>query len=107
MKSAPAELFTHYNGAIDHVLGEMSIEELEMVAVDVIREHRRRLQCAQDLFDQLELLDAAADNAIQPGALQHDYRVSLLHLSAQHQLVGAVVAALGYVPDGDACRRAD
>ena len=87
--------------AIRRLLGDMSCDELEQVAIEVIKEHRRRLEHAQDLFERLEGRSKPGSELTQ---LQRDYRIARLNLHAQHQLVRFVVDALGYIPavDGSA-----
>lgn len=87
--------------AVRRLLSEISTEDLEPLAVEVIREHRRRLQRAQDLFESLESKDEDTWDVVDLHQLQHDYRMAMLNLHAQHQLVSLVVAALGYVPHAD------
>ena len=81
------------------LLEELTADELERVAAAVIREHRYRLQKAQDLFGEVDRLEVAgiADQSID--RIQHDYRIAMLDLHAQHQLVSLVVNRLGYVPE--------
>lgn len=93
--------------AVQRILSELSIEELEPIAVEVVREHRRRLQRAQDLFETLERKDEDRATAAELRQLRQDYRMAMLNLHGQHQLVSLVVAALGYVPDVDAPSPAD
>lgn len=86
--------------AVVRLLSEMSTDDLEAVAVDVVREHRRRLQCAQQLFEAIER-DRKTESlapAANPARLRHDYRMALVNLHGQHQLVSLVVGVLGYVP---------
>lgn len=85
--------------AIRRLLSEISTEELEPLAVEVIRVHRRRLQRAQELFEALERNGEERAPAAALRQLRQDYRMAMLNLHGQHQLVGLVVAALGYVPD--------
>jgi DNA-binding transcriptional regulator YdaS (Cro superfamily) len=87
--------------AVRRLLGEISTEDLEPLAVEVIREHRRRLQRAQELFETLERKDEERATAPELRQLRQDYRMAMLNLHGQHQLVSLVVAALGYVPDVD------
>ena len=84
---------------IHTLLEELTADELERVAAAVIREHRDRLQKAQDLFGEVDRLEVAgvADHDID--RTQHDYRIAMLNLHAQHQLVSLVVSRLGYVPE--------
>jgi hypothetical protein len=92
------------SSAILALLQELTADELERVAAAVIREHRCRLQKAQDLFEKIGRLEASVgqDNVLE--GLQHDYRIAVLNLHAQHQLVSLVVNRLGYVPDVDGQR---
>jgi len=87
--------------AVQRLLSELSIEELEPIAAEVVREHRRRLQRAQDLFETLEHNGENRAASGEVVRLRQDYRVAMLDLHGQHQLVSLVVAALGYVPDVD------
>ena len=87
--------------AVRRILSEISAEDLEPLAVEIIREHRRRLQLAEDSFEVLESKGAASSAIAELRQLQQDYRMAMLNLHAQHQLVSLVVAALGYVPDVD------
>ena len=87
--------------AVQRLLSELSIEELEPIGVEVIREHRRRLQRAQDLFEALERNDERPAAGAEVVRLRQDYRMAMLNLHGQHQIVSLVVAALGYVPDVD------
>lgn len=87
--------------AVRGLLSEISTEDLEPLVVEVIREHRRRLQRAQALFDTLERKDADPSAVDELRHLQQDYSMAMLNLQGQHQLVSLVVAALGYVPDVD------
>ena len=87
--------------AVRLILSVLSTEELGPLAVEVIREHRRRLQRAQDLFEALERKDETCSAAADVHKLRHDYRIAMLNLHGQHQLVSLVVATLGYVPHVD------
>lgn len=87
--------------SVRRLLSDTSAEELEPIAVGVIREHRRRLQRAQELFETLERKDEERATAAALRQLRQDYRMAILNLHGQHQLVSLVVAALGYVPDVD------
>lgn len=87
--------------AVRRLLNELSTGELEPLAIEVIREHRRRLQRAQELFEALERGPELPSTAAERRQLQQDHRMAMLNLHAQHQLVSLVVTALGYVPDVD------
>jgi len=87
--------------SVHHLLNEISTDELEPIAMEVIREHRRRLQRAQELFETLELKDEERARAAELLQLRQDYRMAMLNLHGQHQLVRLVVAALGHIPDVD------
>lgn len=53
------------------------------------------------MFEEIGRLEASVgqDNVLE--GLQHGYRIAMLNLHAQHQLVSLVVNRLGYVPDVD------
>lgn len=87
--------------AIRRLLSEISTEELEPIAVEVIRDHRRRLQRAQELFELLEREEEDPSTREELHQLRQDHRLAMLNLHAQHQLVSLVVAALRFVPDVD------
>jgi hypothetical protein len=93
-------LLARATSSVQHMLRAMPDDELEPIAVAVIEEHRRRLKTAEDLFEQLETPDAPAGD----GQLELQYRIAMLDLIWQHQLVGVVVASLGRVPDVDGPR---
>lgn len=92
------------SSVIQTLLEELTADELERVAAAVIREHRCRLQNAQDLFEEIGRIETRGgqDNDLEP--LQHDYSIAMLNLHAQHQLVSLVVNRLGYVPEVDGQR---
>ncbi len=92
---------------IRRLLGGLPTDELEQIAVEVIREHRRRLQLAQELFEALERAgqDHAGPDALP--RLHRDYRLATLNLHGQHALVSLVVELLGYVPEVDGEAPAD
>ncbi len=87
--------------AVRQLLSELTSEELEFIAVEVIREHRRRLQCAQELFECIETHDTGRVAVERLAHARQAYRIAMLNLHAQHHLVSLVVAALGYVPEVD------
>lgn len=92
------------SSVIQALLGDLTGDELERVAVAVIRENRSRLQEAQELFEEIGRLEVT-DPANEPlEQLRHDYRVSMLNLHAHHQLVSMVVELLGFVPQIDGQR---
>lgn len=83
---------------IQTLMAEMTADELERVAVAVIREHRCRLHRAQNLFEEIGRLEVAGVQNENLDCLQHDYRFAMLNLHAQHQLVSLVIGRLGHVP---------
>lgn len=87
--------------AVRRLLNEISTQELEPLAIQVIQEHRRRVQQAEELFEVLELVVEPPSTAAESLQLRQNYRMAMLNLHAQHQLVSLVVTALGYVPDVD------
>jgi hypothetical protein len=92
------------SSVIQTLLEHLTADELERVAVAVIREHRCRLQKAQDLFEAISRREAAGGQHDDLDPLQYDYRIAMLNLHAQHQLVRMVVNRLGYVPEVDGQR---
>ena len=92
------------SSVIESLLGELTADELERVATAVIREHRCRLQKAQDLFEEIGRREASGGKDDDLDPLQYDYRLAMLNLHAQHQLVSLVVNRLGYVPEVDGQR---
>lgn len=87
--------------SVRRLLSELSIDELGLIAIEVIRDHRRCLQDAEDLFETLEGNDASRLTGAELVRLRHDYTMALLKMHGQHQLVSLVVGALGYVPNVD------
>lgn len=81
------------------VLEGLSSDELARLAVDVIRENRRRLDRTQSLYDQLEKPIAGNAPGPDPGDLQRDYHMALLELKLHHELVRLVIDVLGHVPE--------
>ena len=92
---------TPTSSVIQTLLEELTAEELERVAEAVIREHRCRLHTAQTLFEEIGRHQAAGAQDEDLDCLQHDYRIAMLNLHAQHQLVSLVVNRLGHVPEVD------
>ena len=92
------------SSVIHTLLEELTADELERVAAAVIREHRCRLQMAQDLFEEIGRREAAGAQDEDLDSLQHDYRIAMLNLYTQHQLVSLVVNRLGRVPELDGQR---
>ena len=78
------------------ILEGLSNDELSRLAVDVIVKHRRLVDHAQSLFEQLEKpTSRGCDNE----DLRHSYRLALLELKLYHELVRIVVDTLGHVPE--------
>jgi len=92
------------SGGVHTLLAELTSGELERVAIAVIREHRNRLQLAEDLFDEINRIEAASTPEQDLVQVTHDYRLALLNLHAQHELVSMVLKCLGYVPEVDGKR---
>jgi hypothetical protein len=82
--------------SISSLVENLARPELERLAVDVILQNRRYLETAQALFERLQAEQTDDDDSLQ---LQHDYHLALINLNGHHQVVSAVIAALGYVPD--------
>ena len=83
------------------LLSELTSSEMERVAIAVIREHRSRLQLAEDLFNEVNRLEASRPPEQDLVQVTHDYRVALLNLHTQHELVSTIIERLGYVPEVD------
>lgn len=92
------------SSVIQALLAQLTEEELEHVAIAVIRENRTRLQKAQELFEQIGRLEAAGPPDARLEQLRHDYRIAMLDLHAQHQVVSLVVERLGFLPEVDGQR---
>lgn len=84
--------------SIRMILGEMTRQELSRIAVDIIRENRRKLDQAQSLFDMLERHGFDNPEDFCTSDLRHNYRLALLELRTHHELARLVVEALGHVP---------
>ena len=89
---------------VQGLLSELTSSELERVAIAVIREHRSRLQIAEDLFNEIDRIEASSPSQLDLVQVTHDYRLALLNLHAQHGLVSMVLKCLGYVPEVDGNR---
>ena len=90
--------------SIQALLTGLTEHELKQVAIAVIRENRNRLQNAHELFEELDRLVAAGSTDEHLAQLRHDYRIAMLNLHAQHQVVSLVVEHLGFVPEVDGQR---
>jgi len=88
---------------IQALLAELTCEELEHVASAVIRDYQCRMRKAQDIFDEIGQLEASGEPH-DLACRRHDYRVAMLNVHAQHQLVSFVIARLGLVPEVDGQR---
>lgn len=85
--------------SIASLLENLSEVECERLAVDVIRQNRRYLEHAQILFERLRDVAIAPHGDAGRNDLRHEYHFALVNLSGHHQVVRAVIDALGYVPD--------
>ncbi|UUP20044.1 transcriptional repressor TraM [Nitratireductor thuwali] len=92
------------SSVIQTLLAGLTQDELEHVANDVIRDNRSRLQAAQELFEEIGRIEAAGPMDERLEQLRHDYRIAMLNLHAQHQIVSLVVERLGFVPEVDGQR---
>ena len=100
-KVSPTEIPT---GAINErsiisILEDLPSEDLLPVAVDIIRENRRRLDVAQSLFEQIEATAAVEAQERHSESLQHANNVALLELKIHHELVRVVIGVLGHIPE--------
>lgn len=85
--------------SISSLLDGVPESELEQIAIEVILQNRRHLQHAQDLFERLEALGPDVENTDDYLRLRHDYHLALITLNGHHEVVSAVIGALGHVPD--------
>ncbi|MFC3721901.1 transcriptional repressor TraM [Neoaquamicrobium sediminum] len=85
--------------SISSLLDGVPESELEQLAIEVILQNRRHLQHAQDLFERLEAHGPDADDNGELQQLRHNYHLALITLNGHHEVVSAVVGALGHVPD--------
>lgn len=88
---------------IQALLAELTDAELEHVASAVIREYQCRMRKAQAIFEDLSQLEAVGARQ-DVECRRHEYRVAMLNVHAQHQLVSLVVSRLGHVPEVDGQR---
>ena len=81
------------------LLDGLPSEEISRLAVEIIRENRRRVNAAQSLFEKLEKSEAAdsSDHALEN--LRREYHLSMFEIKIHHELVRLVVDVLGYVPE--------
>lgn len=91
------------SNTIQALLAELTCDELEQVASAVIRDYQCRMREAEAIFQELSKLEAAGPRE-DLASRRHDYRVAMLHVHAQHQLVSLVVNRLGHIPDVDGQR---
>lgn len=91
------------SNTIQALLAELTTDELEHVAAAVIRDYQCRMRKAQALFEEIGQLEATGTEETLD-CRRRDYRVAMLNVHAQHQLVSLVVSRLGYVPVVDGQR---
>lgn len=92
------------NGDIDArpilaLLDGLTSEEISRLAVDIIRENRQWLNLAQSLFEQLEMSEKDGTTKQILDDLKREYRLAMLELKIQHELVRLIVDVLGYLPE--------
>ena len=83
------------------ILDGLPSEEVSRLAVEIIRENRRRVDLAQSLFEKLEEPETADSSHHGLEDLRREYHVAMLELKIHHELVRLVVDVLGYVPELD------
>lgn len=94
---------SQYSNTIQALLAELTDAELEHVASAVIRDYQWRMRQAQAIFEELSQLEGARPRQ-DVECRRHEYRVAMLNVHAQHQLVSLVVNRLGHVPEVDGQR---
>lgn len=86
------------------ILDGLPSEEVCRLAIEIIRENRRRVDLAQSLFEKLEESAATENSNHALEDLRREYRVAMLELKIHHELVRLVVDVLGFVPELDEVR---
>jgi len=86
------------SNTIQALLAELTCDELEHVAGAVIRDYQCRMRKAEAIFEELSQLQAAGARQ-DVECRRHEYRVAMLNVHAQHQLVNLVVSRLGHIPE--------
>lgn len=74
---------------------ELAPSELEAVTAKILRRHRRQLQRAQHLFDRIETTSPEVETS-----LTLPYRLAVVELRGQHELLATALDVLGHVPQG-------
>lgn len=91
------------SNTIQALLAELTCDELEHVATALIRDYQCWMAKAEAIFQDLSQLEATGSGQ-HVECRRHDYRVAMLNVHAQHQLVSQVVNRLGRIPDIDGQR---
>jgi hypothetical protein len=83
--------------AVTDLVAQLDPRELEMLAILSIKEHRKRLQAAQDAYDEWRAADPAHNQ--NAGELKSVYMKAMLDNRVQMTIVAVVVKKLGRIPD--------
>lgn len=81
------------------LLDGLPSDEVSRLAVEIIRENRRRVDLAQSLFEKLEESQATGLSNQSLEEVRRKYRFAMLELKIHHELVRLIVDVLGYVPE--------
>ena len=84
--------------AIETILAQLEQDELEQLAIDIIREQRCRLAKAQELYELLGTLEQGSGDDSLVGQRRHEYRLALVMMKAHHPIAATVINKLGYMP---------
>lgn len=84
--------------AIETILTELEQDELERLAIDIIREQRYRLAKAQELYELLGTLGQGSGEDSLADQRRHEYRLALVMMKAHHPIAVTVINKLGYMP---------
>ena len=84
--------------AIETILAELEQDELERLAIDIIREQRCRLAKAQELYELLGTLGQGSGEDSLANQRRHEYRLALVMMNAHHPIAAIVIDRLGYIP---------
>lgn len=82
--------------AIAKLIEPLSIDQLETLTVDAIRQHRTLLSKAEAAFEALENAEAAKANSV--GDLREAYTREMLAARAQQMALAVLIERLGYIP---------
>ena len=84
--------------AIETILAELEQDELERLAIDIIREQRCRLAKAQELYELLGTPEQGSGEDFLVDQRRYEYHLALVMMKAHHPIAATVINKLGYTP---------